>query len=556
MQLNTFQSQDVQPQQDVAGKQMSTLGDSMVKGVGQLKKVADEFVYDVAEANTKGNDNKLSEAYRKIMHDPQSGYMGKLGKDAVDSQGDTVKALDDAAKSIQDTIKDPLEQQMFQEAAYKRKNLALNQLDAHVMQQGKVYNAGEAKARLGNAVNDYVANYNIDPKAAKSFKDTALSEVEAYGKIMGFGSAQMKEARLEATTKMHMEVLGNYIAADKDGAAAAYFKANKGEISQDKHDDVLRVLNQGGTRDQSLQISLGLKGTLQENIAAVNKMYTDGKINASVRDAAITRVEHNWKLQQGAQAQFAKDTSVAAEQWLVNNPGKSLADMDPRLVKNLQNTGQWGTIVSFSKNNRYEQDPKAWGEVVGMTRSQLSEFTTDQFYNTYRGKLDNAHLERGMAMIADARGDLKGKHTQTFTNDERLKMSAKEAKIIPESGDSRRWSSDQQKNFGLLQMEVDRRAKVLENRLNRTLDGDELQGVINGVLMDKARVSGFWSDSEKPVTMLNNNDISNIYVMQGERKIKISEKDRNEYNGLATSEGLVMTPSLMYRMHKRKYLGN
>lgn len=549
MQLSQFQAPDVKPMSDVAGKQLSEMGDAQVKTGAVLQKIADNIHFEKSEAEAKRFDNELSESYRGIMMQGENAYMTKNGKDAVDGAAPTLDTLKDAQKKIEERITDPLQLAMFRDAASKRYNLAAQQVDAHALQQLKVFNINESKSRVSNAVNDYVANIG-DPKAATLFKNTAVAEVDSMATTLGIpkGSAQYKDMMLETTTKMHTEVISNYIAIDKDGAAAAYFKAHKGEIAQDKHDDINRVLQQSGTKDQSLNIALSLKGTLQENIAAANAMYRDGKINASVRDAVVNRVEHNWKMQQGEQAAFERTVVGQAQDWLLKNPNKSLSDMDPRLYTNLKNTGHLATIQSFAKNGRFEQNPKAWGEVIGMPANQLAEYTPDQFYNKFRGSLDNEHLERGMAMVVEARGEGKGKGTQLVTNNEVINRAAKEAKIIPYNGKA---SEGEQKSFGMFESEVQRRVALFERtRLGgkRQVDSDELKKIVDGVLVDKVRTGGFFGigGSEKPVSVIPQDQLGKAYVNVNGRTVKLSQipsESREQYAAKLKAKGFPVTQS-------------
>lgn len=514
---------------DIAGKQLQEGGAAMLKAGMVMKKVAEEIQYDIAEAGAKADANKYADKIRNITVD----YAKLNGKEAVDNRPKFAKMVDDAQQEILDEIKDPLQAQLFKNVAAARRNMALGQIDSHFLPQLKNYQIGESKATIDNFRNDAasVAGTWQQPNGQfavfkgaylKSVNDLAvvsgLTKIDDKGnKVADTESPQYKQLVRASLTALHTDVINNFVAKDQDGMAAAYLKAHKGEIDTDKLDELTKLVQVGGSKDTSLKLSMSLTGTLNEQLAKLESMYSKGEINATVYDMTRQRVEHNWNTQQAGRAQWEKGLIGSAQDWLLKNPSKSLTDMPTEMYNNLKNTGHLGSLQSFAKSGRFDNDPRTWGQIMSMPQTTLAEMTTDQFYVKYRGKLDDAHLEQGMAMVANARGEGGGaKNPNTVeivTINERITRAAKDAKIIPFNGAK---NENQQRDLGLFETEVQNRVNAFAGTLpkGRKPTGDEVQKIIDSVLVDKVKIDEFGRDPEKPLFMVQGKPdvLKNAYI--------------------------------------------
>jgi hypothetical protein len=90
----TFQPTGVQEMQDVQGKTMMQQGAALLQAGNQIKKVADQISYEIAEAATKGRDNAISEEFQNEV----VGYLGTAGKVSIDKRDEVKRTLQ--AKSL------------------------------------------------------------------------------------------------------------------------------------------------------------------------------------------------------------------------------------------------------------------------------------------------------------------------------------------------------------------------------------------------------------------------------------------------------------------------
>lgn len=565
-QMPAFQAPGAQPMADVAGKQISENAQILTKSGLAIKKLADDINFDLAEAGAKEDTNKLSDQIRNVVVE-----YGKLtGKEAVDNRDKYVKQIEDKITSISDETSNSdqpkgytaLRQQLFANAANTRRQVAMGQIDSHYLPQLKNWQIGEAKSAIHNSINDAAvaaADWQNPTGNFAKFKGTLLVNVndlafksgiikidEKGEKVVDTDSAQYKELVRTSLTALHTDVIRNFVAKDQDGSAAAYLKANKGEIAADKLDELTKLIGENGTATQSLNISRQLTGTLSEQLAAVDKMYADGKINQKVYDSTVARVEHNWNRSQTQKAEWEKGLIGNAQAWLDANKDKSAEDLPAQVKLNLQNSGHWATIKGYAKNGRFENDAKTWGEIISMPQSTLAEMTPSQFYTKYRGKLDDSHLEQGIALLGNARGDTKNPNTiQIVTTNELVSRSAKEAKIIPFKGTP---NEDQQKNLGLFEAAVQREVDAIAATLPKghKPSNTEVQRAIDKVLLDKVKIDEFGRDPEKPMIFVQGNPdaMKNAYVTVGGRDIylsKIPAIDQEKYTQKLRSAGIPVT---------------
>lgn len=559
-QMGTFQATGVAPMQNFAGREIEAQGKAILQAGLTMKKVSDQMKFDIADAEASGKDNRLAEMHRKIIDDSENGYMASLGKSAIDRKKDTLQALDDARVEIEKDIKDPLELQMFRNSANKRTQMQMQKVESHALQQTKVYKIGESKARADNLVDDAAANAKTwqDPTGPYAvFKGSLAVQVDKLAADSGLvnadgevdrSSEQYKVLQRAYTTKLHSNVINNFLSVENGGAAAAYLKTYKGEIATDQLDTLQRgvksAIETAGVKDTSLKLSMSLTGSISEQRAALDKMYTDGKINANVRDATMNRIEHNWNVQQSQQAVWEKSQIQTAQQWLDANKDKTVNDMPVQMQNNLKNTNQWNNIISYQKNGRFVTDPKAWSEIMSMSPASLAEMTPDQFYVKYRSKLDDQYMEKGYAMVAVARGDVKSNHLEIVTANERISRSAKEAKIIPFTGKP---NEAQQTALATFESTVDAQVKVFEATQlggKRKANGEELQKIIDRTLLDKVKIDEFGRDPEKPIALVSPEQMSKAYVTVGGKDIyiaKIPQSTRESYAQKLRNAGLPVT---------------
>jgi hypothetical protein len=316
---------------DTASKQLMQFGESMTRTGNAMLDIATNEAHIINEADTKAADNALAEAHRKALHTPDTGYLGTVGKSALDAKDSVVKSLQEERERIEGGLKTEAAKRMFAEVADRRMNQAMSQIDSHAGNQAKAYQIGETSARASNAVNDATVNADGDRGQGSLYsqgKATALHEFEQFAQLKGWGEEQTKEGRLKLLTGLHGQVIGGFIGNGQAAKARDYLSENEKEIDPAKLDDLRKQVKTAGVRDDSLNLFMGMNpSNLSGNKKELSQLYKDGKITAEVYDATMQRAEHGYTVAKAQEAEYDRSMLGKAQKWFVDNPDKTLNDM-------------------------------------------------------------------------------------------------------------------------------------------------------------------------------------------------------------------------------------
>src|SRR5690606_21426861 len=185
-----------------------------------------------------------------------------------------------------------------------------------------------------------------------------------------------------------------------------------------------------------------------------------------------------------------------------------------------------GTVLTFSrqvaKDGGAVHQPEAWAQILSMPRDALAAMSPIEFYRQFRPVLDDAHLEKGYALLEDAKGVAGEKHLEIITTAQRVKTGAINAGIIPAD---EKPSEDQTKAFAQFAQVVDERVRQFERidlEGKRKANSEELQRIIDHVVMDKAFVPRtMWFDSEQPLATMSPEDQARAYVRVDGQEIAV-----------------------------------
>lgn len=178
---------------------------------------------------------------------------------------------------------------------------------------------------------------------------------------------------------------------------------------------------------------------------------------------------------------------------------------------------------SVAKGEKMVNNGQAWAQILSLPKPVIAKMTPTEFYARYRNVLDDAHLEKGYALIAEANNAASDKHLEILSTDNRMKQAAIQAGILPADGKA---DEDQAKQFAQFQQSIDTRVRQFERsdlQGKRKANSEELQRIIDSTLMDKAFVPRMlWSDSTRPVALMSTEDQARAYVTVDGEDITLS----------------------------------
>lgn len=523
------------------GRQQAQMGEAMMRAGNAVSQIALDIQKDVNEAATKQADNVVADQLRTTLYDPDNGYLSMAGEKAITMRQFMREQVEESIKKAGDGLTNDVQRRMFQDVAQRRMQMALQQIDGHAAQQTKVFNETETAKRADNARKDAVANYATwnmgavgedgkrQPTPFTVARDTMIAEANKLAQLKGFGpdSDVAKSLRDAELTKLHQQVITTMLAGDKTKDARAYYEANSEQIDPEARDDLKKMLNQAGAKQESLDLFRSLKGGFSEQRKEVDRLYGAGKISPEVYDMTMQRVEHQYSIVKAQQAEGEKSLIGGSMDWFIKNPGRSILDFqtaNPQAYNQLVKTGHIASIVGFAKSNgKVENDPATWADV--MTNQQdLKGMTPTEIYNRYRFKLDDQHLEKLYALNAAMNGSKDEQHLYIQSTTDLVKGSAQSLGILPYKGKP---SESQSKDFDEFQNAVQSRVAAFEASTlqgKRKASQDELRKILQEVEMDKVYRSRIGPDkSGVPMVTVKPNEMPDVYVKVGDEEIYVSQ---------------------------------
>ena len=206
-----------------------------------------------------------------------------------------------------------------------------------------------------------------------------------------------------------------------------------------------------------------------------------------------------------------------------------------------------GFADTVRKSGGAVHNPEAWAQVLSMPRESLAAMSPIEFFREFRPHLDDAHLEKGYALLNDARGEVgtDAKHLEVITTASRVKKAAIDAGLLPATGKA---NDNEVKAFAQFERLVDDRVRQFEAtdlQGKRKANSQELQQIIDGTLMDKVFVSRTgWLDREVIAGLAAPEDLTRAYVNVGGQEVRVAQIPANQRAVIASklqSRGLPVT---------------
>lgn len=269
-----------------------------------------------------------------------------------------------------------------------------------------------------------------------------------------------------------------------------------------------------GAREFGAGAGAGPRPTLAE-MRAVLREQPELAGNPQRLKHAEDRLEIEYKALIDAAKQRENETLDSAYRALYSNGG-DFAALPGEL--RMQIPGQkLNSVLDFArqiaKSEGVVHQPEAWAQILTLPRSELAAMSPIEFYRQFRPVLDDAHLEKGYALLEDAKGVAGEKHLEVITTAQRVKQGAISAGILPAD---EKPNKDQVKAFAQFNQIVDDRVRQFERidlQGKRKANSEELQRIIDHALLDKAFVPRtLWFDKEQSIATLSPEDQARAYV--------------------------------------------
>lgn len=319
----------------LAGRQMQHMGRALAGAGDAMAAIALDRQKDVNEGVTRAADVKLADAMRGIMFDPEQGFLNALGGTALERVGAARQAIDDAVSKAGEGLAG-IQQQMFAEVAERRRQAALGQIDNHLAQQSRVFNAGQADARVASAIND--GAMQTDPALRQQALATAIAETHAAADLRGL-STEQRELEVLKTGGMFHGAVADTFSDPRD--ALAYLDQHKAEMPAavfDRMRDAVQPAAEAREADAIAERVLGVENAVVKQsarehdlaalLARVDQMGLSPDLANRAKAAVRTMVAQD-KALLGEQQERAKDRAWAMVDNGQTPPASLMALMKP-----------------------------------------------------------------------------------------------------------------------------------------------------------------------------------------------------------------------------------
>ena len=534
--MQRFEATEVK---NFAAEQGIQQGQSVTAMGNAATKIIRNYENDVAEAATRERVNKLVSSYEDLLSNPENGYLAMNGKAAVDKYKDAEKSIKDISQKIGETATTDLEKVMYGKIAAKYSLEARQKVFTHALNQGKVWNIEEAKSGAELAAKKIGQSFTYYGVPGSTMFSDKITEFNAkfndWARVSGVpeGSEAYKVEKLKYSTAYHSQVVNSMIRTPGfTEKAKEYYDANKTEIDDPKS-HLLHQINaadadlagvksvdgawasvMGGTKDYNAPVKSA------ELYEAIRKDTTlDSKEKRSAAHEEMSRRIGAWNQQQAEFNQAGEDAS-----WKLFNSGKAFAQ--------IKATPQWAqmggeTQGRFTQTYENIQAARAQRALTQLQTADKLLFrkNADSFFRdsdpTLLSQMSREELIAKKDMYGqEATEHLLNKHEalqkkseglNVISTEKTLKVNAQQAGFLPKTGTP---NANEQDAYNRFELEVARQVKVFEaTKLQgkRKADESELQQVIDGVFLNKAKQGIF--GSEKPVATLTEKEMKKAYVI-------------------------------------------
>jgi hypothetical protein len=263
--------------------------------------------------------------------------------------------------------------------------------------------------------------------------------------------------------------------------------------------------------------------------------------NPSRLKAAETVLESEYKKMQAARKEADDKATDDVLRELYANGGR--LDAVPATMRGALPGDQLASVMNFAdqvaKNGGVMHSPEAWAAVLSLPDEQLAGMTALDFYKQFRPVLDDAHLEKGYALLANAHGGASDKHLEIISVAGRVKDAAIINGLLPEKGTP---DKAQLQKFSQFERAVDDRVRRFEQTDlagKRKANSQELQLIIDTLVLDTAKVPEWFTDPDIPVAVMSPDQLATAYVLVGTDEVKLTS--------IPTSQRAVIASKLQAR---------
>lgn len=412
-------------QQDTAsaGMALANFGQTLSREVGAV--VEEQQKRDDTQAVFEAR-RKLDDWERSAIYDPESGAIGKTGKDAFDLPNSIPKSFDEFAGTVAGEIQSPRAKRAFQELATSRRAQVADWAAKHSTQQRTVYERASFEADL-TSFQDRAARLASTPtdgtpeglaqQASQVKAEIAIGQQRIVGFMSdkGLPAEAIAVATKDFSSRAHEGVIRSLIQSDPI-AAKAYFDANKKAINADRHDDLMKPLKAevDDVEASRFAAKIAVKPYAEQLAAAADITDTDR------RQKTLLRIRENQGMKVAAQQEVERNASDLA--WQTVGQGKRVPETVLSVMNGRERVQLQDYLVKRAEHmatqgsKPVKTDPMAHAKLLDLQASDPQEFARTFRAEAFAYRLAGSDLEQLSRAQAAILNPKAGKDIISFNN--------------------------------------------------------------------------------------------------------------------------------------------
>jgi len=201
-------------------------------------------------------DNQLQGLSTKLLYDPDQGALNKMGKDAFSTPEKVQEGWQKGVSDIAASLGTPEQQELFQHRAQARWQSVNAEVQRHVGEQKKVYEAQTTQDFIKNRQDD--ALHAVTPQGLDEPKvDQSIAEQQAviadHGRRNGWSDEMIKAETAKQVSTTYSHVINSLLDGEQDIAAKTFYDKHQDQLQGAEALQVGKAVKEGSSRGESQQ---------------------------------------------------------------------------------------------------------------------------------------------------------------------------------------------------------------------------------------------------------------------------------------------------------------
>lgn len=493
-------------------------------------------------------DKQASDLETRLLYDRENGAMNKKGKDALGLPDSVLPEFDKNIEQIVEGLANDEQRDLFKRLVLSRRSGINKQISRHIAREGQKYDSAVTDSYIANERNAALENFHDEERiniAINRQRAAILDHADRNGL-----PAEWKKLKLgEIQSKTHSGVISRIIDGGDDIKAKNYYEKYKDQIDGNDRVKLTKLLEAGSLRGESQRRSdsiwSGSGEDLGKSLARAERIR-----DPKLRDETVRRIRQKESDKQSSIRAAENANFTKASEYIKNNPG--IAD-----VRDAMPVSQWESLTLQQQNalRKYNSNPsnnnKIWLDFLDKSPSQIANMSRSEFEQNYWINFDGAHRTRAEKIWKEAQsGGDKLNLTKTLTFNKRVQSTLNRSGFSLDKKDK----GDAQV-LARFEQEASERIEDFEvNELGgkRKATGQEIQKVLDDMLIRKVYVDGWFSDSEVPAVLINEDDKGDAFVPYND----VPVAERNAIENIIRSKGGRPTRDKVERAWAARLMGD